>query len=902
MKNLLIFFLLLVASAQADVGFSFSVTTTTNITTGGTTGYVYNAVGPTDPPPDLALQLVDTNWLRVITPTNLCLEVYNTKTQGAGNMPNTFNFSTTSGTAWTAPAANKFVVTISGTTAAVVSVDGNRAPYYSRNESYLLRIRNRLYLKLTNAVPDGATVVVTNPDNTVFTNLNYAFSLVCASNRYSPVIHVNQIGFHPNNKKRAYVGCYIGTNSMEMTFSQSAFYVYDVGGLSNAYSGTLVSTVDTGEGSSDGFDSEQKVLKADFSSLTLEGTYRVYIPGLGVSTDFRIDRDAFNFVLRAYEQGELSQRCGFAPAPPYTSWKHDLCHSNANNYSLGIPSKSNDLHWADIRSAATAVNGVWNANTNLVGGFPALRTLFRWQGAGTNMTTTGGHHDAGDFSKYTTNIGMNLFNLIMGVDVAHCFDDNLGTPESGDGIPDLIQEAKWDADYLLKIQDSDGGVAFLVYPFDQNYESNPPGPYQQVLYPKTTTSTAAAGAALAFAGSSPTLKQVYPDAASNYVARARLSYQFCTNAFAQYGRTNSYDVVYSYGLFEGHRDEFTALCTSLFAATKETNFLVEAKKWTPDFTASDTKYFSWWDMYEYFGVTCDALATFIQSGRGAIGDLGAETAYFASSTNEVVQAAKRQVYMSTNNAYGLCYEEESKRAHTTPYWFTGRMAKPMATAYQIQMFHNGSSDQNFIDCAVAQNDWVMGGNPLNKTRIFGVGQKPPIIGVSQWGRFSNHGEDGPPGWLIGDIMEDCGGTYRDSDLNTVAWPKYDNNGMHKSWPMLERMEDYFNVGNSEVTIDIQGMSVYFRAWLAVTARNYTPPAARIIFPQAATNGVPMTLTALVPGVDTTQATHLWWVSGGKQYVTRQPSITFVTGNTNVTIDIRLPNGDRYSANTNITVN
>ena len=33
--------------------------------------------------------------------------------------------------------------------------------------------------------------------------------------------------------------------------------------------------------------------------------------------------------------------------------------------------------------------------------------------------------------------------------------DNLGIPESGDGIPDVLQEAKWEADFLAKMQDAD---------------------------------------------------------------------------------------------------------------------------------------------------------------------------------------------------------------------------------------------------------------------------------------------------------------------------------------------------------------------------------------------------------------------------------------------------------------
>src|SRR5450755_4007723 len=74
----------------------------------------------------------------------------------------------------------------------------------------------------------------------------------------------------------------------------------------------------------------------------------------------------------------------------------------------------------------------------------------------------------------------------------------LGIPESGDGKSDLLQEAKIEADFLAKMQDSDGGFYFLVYPRDRKYEDNvlPDHGDPQIVFPKTTAATAAAVAAL----------------------------------------------------------------------------------------------------------------------------------------------------------------------------------------------------------------------------------------------------------------------------------------------------------------------------------------------------------------------------------------------------------------------
>src|SRR6186713_2201615 len=101
--------------------------------------------------------------------------------------------------------------------------------------------------------------------------------------------------------------------------------------------------------------------------------------------------------------------------------------------------------------------------------------------------------------------------------------DNLGLPESGDGKSDLLQEAKWEADFLAKMQDDDGGFFFLVYPRDRKYESNvlPDRGDPQIVWPKNTAATAAAVAALAQASSSPLFRQQFPDAAAMYLNKAK---------------------------------------------------------------------------------------------------------------------------------------------------------------------------------------------------------------------------------------------------------------------------------------------------------------------------------------------------------------------------------------------
>src|SRR6185436_16196667 len=102
---------------------------------------------------------------------------------------------------------------------------------------------------------------------------------------------------------------------------------------------------------------------------------------------------------------------------------------------------------------------------------------------------------------------------------------------------DLLQEAKWEADFLAKMQDDDGGFYFLVYPQKRRYENNvlPDHGDPQLVWPKTTAVTAAAVGALAQTASSPLFKKEFPDAARLYLDKAKKGWVFLEKAIAKNG-------------------------------------------------------------------------------------------------------------------------------------------------------------------------------------------------------------------------------------------------------------------------------------------------------------------------------------------------------------------------------
>ena len=69
----------------------------------------------------------------------------------------------------------------------------------------------------------------------------------------------------------------------------------------------------------------------------------------------------------------------------------------------------------------------------------------------------GGWHDAGDFSLYSASTNSALFWLLSAVADFSPRDDDTGIPESGNGVPDLLDEARWGLEWLLSVQAPGGG-------------------------------------------------------------------------------------------------------------------------------------------------------------------------------------------------------------------------------------------------------------------------------------------------------------------------------------------------------------------------------------------------------------------------------------------------------------
>ena len=89
-----------------------------------------------------------------------------------------------------------------------------------------------------------------------------------------------------------------------------------------------------------------------------------------------------------------------------------------------------------------------------------------WPGCTTKLDATGGWYDAGDQGKYVVNGGVAVWTLLNAYERTHggvggppdrSFDDGrLAIPEAGNGVSDLLDEARWELRFMLAMQAPQG--------------------------------------------------------------------------------------------------------------------------------------------------------------------------------------------------------------------------------------------------------------------------------------------------------------------------------------------------------------------------------------------------------------------------------------------------------------
>ena len=211
-------------------------------------------------------------------------------------------------------------------------------------------------------------------------------------------IYCNQVGYLPQSRKTAV-----------MTAGEH-FRVIRVEGASEQ-------TVLDGTARDAGPDkaSGDHVYVADFSKIQQDGLYYVQNDAGEKSHRFGIGQDIYRALQRDMTKALYYQRCGCALEAKHAGeYTHPCCHMD------------DAVLWTD-RSVAKEVKGGW--------------------------------HDAGDFGRYISPAAVAVAHLLYAYQLfPTSFEESLNIPESGNGVPDVLNECRYELEWMLKMQDEEGGA------------------------------------------------------------------------------------------------------------------------------------------------------------------------------------------------------------------------------------------------------------------------------------------------------------------------------------------------------------------------------------------------------------------------------------------------------------
>ena len=812
----------------------------TNVPPGNITNAITATANTLDP---MMVQTpkVGDNALHILSPNLLELELINSKASGAA----VGNWDFVNGL----PAASKFAVSVNGQAVTVQSVGFKRRVSYAPLNKYDLRMDNCVYLQLATSIADNQPVAVKNPDGSLW-NSAMQFTNTTDPLRYNAAIHVNQEGYVPSFPKKANVGYYLGSLGEMNISASSGFKIVDANSGATVYSGPLTTRPDVGYTYSP--TPYQKVLEADFSSFTTPGEYRLMVPGMGASLPFLIDEGVAMAFARTYSLGLYSQRCGTSNTAPYTRFTRGACHTAPASVPSPQSNTAYNFTWATISGYASGVN-----NNNPPQTAPLLTSeanqLYPFVNKGT-VDVSGGHHDAGDYSKYTINSAQLVHVLMFAVDSMPGVSalDNLGLPESGDGISDVMQEAKWEADYIAKLQDADGGFYFIVYPINREYEGSvsPDHGDAQVVWPKNTAVTAASVAALAECASSPKFKAAYPAAAALYMQKAQLGWKFLTNAIAKYGKAGAYQKITFYGDDFTHDDELAWAAAAMFAATGDPAYQQKLISWF-DPSSSTTWRWGWQHMYAAYGNAVRIFAFAARSGRLSAGQLDAT--FLSKCQAQVAAAGDSTLLWSQQNAYGSSFPQDTKGVQSAGWYFSSQQAFDITVAYQL------NPKATYLDAIIRNMNYEGGDNPVNVTYVTGLGWKRQREIVNQ--EAQNDRQILPPdGIPLGNIQVGPLYTYTyGTTLASLSFPS--DTATTAPYPFYDRWGDIYNVSTEFISID-QARSLSSLAYVAsltsMKTQAWKSAQGQLNIPSGtAALNTPTTISMTVPGMDLNGARITW---------------------------------------------
>ncbi|PIM54592.1 cellulase [Roseateles chitinivorans] len=556
----------------------------------------------------------------------------------------------------------------------------------------------------------------------------------------APRIQVNQVGYLPAATKRATVPAGAATR----------FQLIDADSGQAAWTGTLGAAALWAP-------SRSKVRVADFSPVTRPGSYRLRVAGLPDSDPFTIGPGAYDALAAGAIRAFYFNRAGIALTP--------------------------DLAGPFARPA----------------GHPDTRVLIHASAAGPKrkagdiISSPKGWYDAGDYNKYIVNSGITVYTLLAAYEQ---MPDRMralkvGLPESGNGLPDVLNEALWNLDWMLTMQDPDDGGVYhkltnpsfdgVVMP-DVATKSG-----DRVVVQKTTAAT------LDFAAVMAVGSRVFKDFEKE---RPGLSARMLAAARSAWDWAQAHpDVIYRQppDIHTGDYgdptldDEFAWAAAELYITTGEDAFYAAMKPTKTTMTVP-----SWGDVR---GLAWMSLA----AHRDRLG-AAADRALIERRIRDLADAL---VAKGKTSAWGVALDEKDFNWGSNSNVLNQAMV--LLQADRLDAPRPGGQPGTYRQTAQGLLDYVMGRNPLGMSMVTGFGTRSPMHPHHRPSEAD--GVVAPvPGFVVG------GANAGQQDLKGCPVP------YPSSLPALSYLDHFCSYASNEVAINWNAPLVYVAAALGAPPR------------------------------------------------------------------------------------
>jgi endoglucanase len=331
-----------------------------------------------------------------------------------------------------------------------------------------------------------------------------------------------------------------------------------------------------------------------------------------------------------------------------------------------------------------------------------------------SLDVRGGWYDAGDHGKYVVNGGISTWELLSEFERTKVFgaanraglgDGSLALPESGNRVPDILDEARWELEFLLRMQVPAGqplaGMAHHKI-HDANWTALPLQPQadaeKRELHPPSTAATLNLAATAAQAAR---LYTPYDKAfAAKALAAARTAWAAAVAHPAVYASDSDGTGGGAYG-DQNVSDEFYWAAVELYLTTGEKAFadrITSAPQYTGDIWGAGA--FDW------------------------ASTAGAAQLDLATVPNKLSAAARKSVragadkYLALLNAspYGLAYSPANNA------WDWGSNSAVLNDLVVIGTAFDLTGNSKYRNGVLQGIDFVLGRNALNQSYVTGYGE------------------------------------------------------------------------------------------------------------------------------------------------------------------------------------